>query len=77
MTELATFFASDTGFIIGLVLTILGLSDVAAAFFITRRKPDFVKAQGDQWFRMLGILLPAAVFMFLCGLYILSYHVGI
>jgi hypothetical protein len=67
------FLLSDTGLIIGVMLLVLGASDIISAFIISKKLEQF-PISAESWNRMLTLLMPIACFLVLFGLYVIALH---
>ncbi len=68
------FLKSDAGCLLGIILFILGASDISCGWYVFRYRPDLLPIPQHAQDRMMLLLFFAASFMLLTGLYILSFH---
>jgi len=68
------FIKSDSGEILGLVLLLIGMTDLITAHIILKHYPEMLPLPAEQRRRFLPVLFFVSVFLTLIGFYILSFH---
>jgi hypothetical protein len=74
MEAIDAFLKSETGYLIGLILTFLGVTDLAGGWYILRHRPELLPLPPEGLQRLITMLFFAASFMLLLGLYTLAFH---